>query len=344
MTPVWLTWNVNELQAPYIVDEDCLTLNIWVKPQIGDLKKAVLVWIYGGGFTGGATQVPYNNGQFLAEDGDLVVVSLKFVSETTSHRILLTSISYRVNIFGFPGSQGGPYNVGLLDQRLAIEWIHQNIAGFGGDPDRIVLVGQSAGAYSVDYYTYSYPRNSLISGVIEESGTAFAEVVINQTNVAGAWDVTAQAVGCGKSSMSVDTVMNCMKKARWQDLLAASPSGRSTQSFWPTIDDKIIFENYTERSEIGEVAKVPLLIGNNDNESGLFEIDFLIYNITDPLYGPHFDLVHINCPAGQRANASIENNVPTWRYRWFGDFPDLRLTEDPDSGAWHGEESKFAFC
>jgi carboxylesterase type B len=80
------------------------------------------------------------------------------------------------------------------------------------------------------------------------------------------------------------------------------------------------------------------LIGNNDNESGLFDIDFLIYNLTDPIYGPQFDLVHINCPAGQRANASFENDLLTWRYRWFRDFPDLRLTQTADSGAWHGEE------
>jgi hypothetical protein len=92
-----------------------------------------------------------------------------------------------------------------------------------------------------------------------------------------------------------------MKKAKWEDLLIASPSGDPTPSFFPTIDDKIVFGNYTEKSLLGEVAKVPLLIGNNDYESGLFVIDFLIYNITDPVYGPYFDLVHINCPAGQRA-------------------------------------------
>jgi cholinesterase len=224
--------------------------------------------------------------------------------------------SYRINVLGFPGSPGGPYNAGLLDQRLAIQWINENIAGFGGDPNRITLIGQSAGAYAVDYYVDSYPNNSLIAGAIEESGTAFAGVIINQTNIAGTLDITAQAVGCGNSSSSVEAVMSCMKKANWQALLAASPSGVPTNSFWPTIDNKIIFENYTERSRVGEVAKVPLLIGNNDNESGLFGIDYLILNITDPLFGPQFDLVHSNCPAGQRANASIENDVPTWRYRW----------------------------
>lgn len=247
--------------------------------------------------------------------------------------------SYRLNVLGFPGSPGGPYNAALLDQRLAIEWIYENIAGFGGDPDRITLVGQSAGAYSVDFYTYAYPHNSLIAGTIQESGTAFAGFFINQTNIAEAWYTTTQGVGCGNSTSPVDAVMSCMKKVSWEDLLNASPRGDPTRSFWPTIDNKVIFENYTERSAMGEIAKVPILIGNNDNESGLFVIDFLIFNLSDPIgYGPHFDLVHITCPAGQRANASIENGLPTWRYRWFGDFPDLRLTQNPDSGAWHGEE------
>jgi hypothetical protein len=65
-----------------------------------------------------------------------------------------------------------------------------------------------------------------------------------------------------------------MKKAKWEGLLIASPSGDPTPSFFPTIDDKIVFGNYTEKSLLGEVAKVPLLIGNNDYESGLFVIDF----------------------------------------------------------------------
>jgi cholinesterase len=87
-------------------------------------------------------------------------------------------------------------------------------------------------------YTYSYPHNSLIAGAIEESGTAFAGVFINQTNIANTWFATAQAVGCGNSSSPVEAVMACMKKTKWQDLLSASPKGNPTLSFWPTIDDK----------------------------------------------------------------------------------------------------------
>lgn len=89
-------------------DEDCLTINVWTKPQTGGPAKAVLAWIYGGGFALGNTASPAYNGARLAAEEDVVVVSM----------------NYRVNIFGFPGAPGlSDQNLGLLDQRLAIEWV-----------------------------------------------------------------------------------------------------------------------------------------------------------------------------------------------------------------------------
>ena len=83
------------------------------------------------------------------------------------------SSSYRLNIFGFPGSPNATQNLGLLDQRLAVEWVRDNIAGFGGDPTRITLFGQSAGGASVDYYSYAWTSDPIVAGFIPESGTAF---------------------------------------------------------------------------------------------------------------------------------------------------------------------------
>jgi cholinesterase len=95
-------------QAGDTFDEDCLTLNIWTKPQSGEKKKAVMLWIYGGGFNSGNTRNPYYNGARLADEEDVVVVS----------------INYRLNIFGFPRADFLPdKNIGLLDQRLAVEWV-----------------------------------------------------------------------------------------------------------------------------------------------------------------------------------------------------------------------------
>jgi cholinesterase len=110
------------------VSEDCLTINIWTKPQSGDKAKAVLFWIYGGGFATGNSANKIYDGQYIADSQDVIVVSF----------------NYRENIFGFPGIDGDPSiakNPGLLDQRMALEWTRDNIAAFGGDPKRIVMFG-----------------------------------------------------------------------------------------------------------------------------------------------------------------------------------------------------------
>jgi len=89
-------------------DEDCLTLNVWTKPQTGEKKKAVMVWIYGGGFGSGGTNNHAYNGARLADEHDVTVVS----------------INYRTNIFGFPRGDFLPdQNLGLLDQRVGVEWV-----------------------------------------------------------------------------------------------------------------------------------------------------------------------------------------------------------------------------
>jgi cholinesterase len=104
-------------QSGHNFSEDCLSLNIWTKPQSGEKAKAVLLWIYGGAFSVGSTNAPYYNGARLADEEDVIVAS----------------VNYRVNIFGFPNAPGLPdQNVALLDQRLAVEWLRDNIAAFGG--------------------------------------------------------------------------------------------------------------------------------------------------------------------------------------------------------------------
>lgn len=104
-------------QAGHNFSEDCLSINVWTKPQSGEKAKAVLLWIYGGAFSVGSTNAPYYNGARLADEEDVIVAS----------------VNYRVNIFGFPNAPGLPnQNLALLDQRLAVEWLRDNIAAFGG--------------------------------------------------------------------------------------------------------------------------------------------------------------------------------------------------------------------
>ncbi|KAL4670039.1 hypothetical protein H8959_008593 [Pygathrix nigripes] len=119
-------WNPNRE-----LSEDCLYLNVWTPYPRPTSPTPVLVWIYGGGFYSGASSLDVYDGRFLVQ----------------AERTVLVSMNYRVGAFGFlalPGSREAPGNVGLLDQRLALQWVQENVAAFGGDPTSVTLFGESA--------------------------------------------------------------------------------------------------------------------------------------------------------------------------------------------------------
>lgn len=117
--------------------EDCLFLNVWApSSDTSTALKPVMIWIFGGGYHGGGASDASEQLALFAEEQDLVMVNF----------------NYRLGIFGFPGASGLQQNLGLLDQRLAVEWVRDNIAAFGGDPVQITLFGHSAGGASTDLY------------------------------------------------------------------------------------------------------------------------------------------------------------------------------------------------
>ncbi len=132
--------------------EDCLTLNIWT-PAIDNKKRSVMFWIHGGAFIFGGSRAPTYDGSNLAESGDVVIVT----------------INYRLGAFGYLFIPGITANVGQLDQILALKWVHDNIAKFGGDPDNITIFGESAGAYSVITLTAMPAANGLFRRIIAQS-------------------------------------------------------------------------------------------------------------------------------------------------------------------------------
>ena len=254
--------------------------------------------------------------------------------------------SYRLNIFGFPGSPNTTQNLGLLDQRLAVEWVRDNVAAFGGDPSRITLFGQSAGGASVDYYSYAWTNDPIVAGFIPESGTVIGLGQATPEQSAKQWFNVTSTLGCGDASSNSDDVLTCMRGKNYTSILAAIPSSGSsgTDGFGPTIDNVVVFSDYLNRSAAGNFSKRPMLTGNTDYEAGLFRtVAALSGSFMSDTYWDGFNQVVFDCPASARANISVANNVTTWRYRWFGVFPNTRLTSAPESGAWHASELSILF-
>ncbi|KAG4411817.1 hypothetical protein IFR04_015041 [Cadophora malorum] len=303
--------------------EDCLTLNIWTKPQVGGKKKAILVWVFGGAYTVGSSRDPEYNGQHFADQTDVVLVSF----------------NYRLNIFGFPGNPAAASNLGLLDMILALEWISSNAASFGGDSNRISLFGQSAGAGMIDFYSYAYASDPIAQGFILHSATVNGFPSLPRNATEASWFRIAEAVGCGPRTGDHIEITECMRTKTPQEVLDGFSSQDTgigpTPAYGPGVDDLIVFENYTSR----HAAPGGYMIGNNQNEAGLFR---RFQNQTDA-YWEDFNQRLYTCADAERITQSVKDGSPSWRYRYFGDFPNLAISLDPPSGAYHGAELPVLF-
>lgn len=223
-----------------------------------------------------------------------------------------------------------------------MEWIRDNIAKFGGDPARITLFGQSAGAISADYYAYAYVSDPIAAGIILESGTATSLGLPYPADVAAAaWYRVTAAVGCGDQSANSTVLMACMRKVDVDSILrAVSNTGTAAllSAFGPTVDNKLVFSNYSSRIP----ARIPILIGSNHYEAGSFRTQLALANMT---FGDsdwdEFNLAGFTCPAGLRANASRAAGIPTWRYRYHAVFPNTNISSQ--GGAYHGAELTLIF-
>jgi len=206
-----------------------------------------MVYILGGGFSLGDSATPLYNGAKLAQNQDVVVVTM----------------NYRTNIFGFPGAPGLPdVNLGLLDQRLSLEWVRDNIEAFGGNPDRITLFGESAGASSVDYYSYIWLKDPIVNAFIAQSGTAmmtgpFAPEEPEER--AAAWFNMTVKLGCGgKEAGAAATVYCAQEKATVQQIQDAMPKATGFAGtvgfFGPTFDNKTVHKNIYKLAKAGKLV------------------------------------------------------------------------------------------
>lgn len=149
--------------------ENCLTLNI-ATPAADEGKRPVMVWLYGGAFVTGGAAIPWYDGAGFARDHDIVFVG----------------VNYRIGALGFLKLQGvSSGNLGLMDQVAALEWVRENIAAFGGDPDRVTLVGQSAGAISIFALLAARGTKDLFQQAILQSGRFNAIASLEEADEAG---------------------------------------------------------------------------------------------------------------------------------------------------------------
>jgi para-nitrobenzyl esterase len=238
--------------------EDCLYLNIWTSAKSANEKIPVLVWIYGGGFSFGSTSEPVYNGEKLAKKG-----------------VVMVSIAYRVAQLGFlahpelsaenPNHVSGNY--GLLDMIAGLQWIQKNIAAFGGDPDKVTIFGESAGAISVSMLCASPLAKGLFQGAISQSGGSFGPTrpttfpgenmkTLNQAETDGEGFVQKAGVSTIAELRKIDA-----------DKL---PSGWGMPGAWPIKDGWVIPDDQYKLYEAGKYNDIPVLIGYNSDEGASF--------------------------------------------------------------------------
>ncbi|XP_078282044.1 bile salt-activated lipase-like [Rhinoraja longicauda] len=182
-------------------NEDCLYLNMWV-PQGRKVSTnlPVMIWIYGGGFLAGAAHGPNFLNNYLYDGLEIA----------TRGKVIVVTFNYRVGPLGFlsTGDANAPGNQGLWDQHMAISWVKRNIAAFGGDPTRITIFGESAGAASVSLQTLSPYNKGLIKRAISQSGVAISTWAVQRNPLHWAQQL-ANKVGCSRNDTA--TMMACLK-------------------------------------------------------------------------------------------------------------------------------------
>jgi carboxylesterase type B len=246
--------------------EDCLFLNIYTPAPTAGAKadKVVMVWLFGGGLQFGSASTPTYDGTSFAANQDVVLVG----------------INYRTNLFGFPGPVPGlpkeQQNLGFLDQRMALSWIQKNIAKFGGDPDKVTIFGESAGARSVDQLllTSGPPKKPMFRAVIMQSGSAslnpgtqgLGSLQTKESSENTSFTELAKLAGCNVPAQALD----CLRNKPLSAVTSAQAQARAKGIASPgaTYDGGVTtaLDAETLRKE-RKVANVSLLIGSNADES-----------------------------------------------------------------------------
>ncbi|KAF5683335.1 triacylglycerol lipase V [Fusarium denticulatum] len=340
---------------PAGTSEDCLNLNIYAPAGAKAGSKPVAFWIHGGSFSHGSGSLPYYEGSKMAGYEDLVVVT----------------VNYRTNIFGFPETYDlpkGQWNLGFLDQRLALTWVQDNIVAFGGDPKKVTIFGESAGAGSVDDLLTAPPDPIPFRAAILQSGSASTNVTPT-----GSWKNATKLAGCDKGDF--DQVLECMREipaAKLKNIIE-----RGMLDFAPLSDDGVTLSNYPRDIRLKSkdnpklMARVPVMLGTTADEARIpqfmnitvkdalktlapgvsdFQVSLLkfLYPIGSPGINNEFDQVTrmateigMQCPIRYVAEDFAEADIKTWRYIYNASFANTEIFKG--SGAYHSAEIPTLF-
>ncbi|KAF2199033.1 carboxylesterase [Delitschia confertaspora ATCC 74209] len=241
------------------LSEDCLTINVVRPSHYQNQTLPVLVWIYGGGLYAGSTADPQYNLSGIVHN-----------AQSSGSPIIAVSMNYRLGMWGFLQSPAlqkeGSSNAGLLDQRLALRWIQENIAAFGGDLTRVTIWGESAGAQSIALHLTSHGGrdDGLFHAAIMESGgpvgaflaplAYYTAPVENLTRTTGCWSAKDQ--------------LECLRGLSSEALFKAQTS----QVWNPIVDGDFLQAYPSQEMDAGNFIKVPILTGANSDEGVSFSV------------------------------------------------------------------------
>jgi len=248
----------------YNVSEDCLALNVIRPANYSGQNLPVAVWIHGGGLQMGGTPDRRYNLSFIVEN-----------SVQIGKPIIGVSIAYRLGPWGFLFSQevqgSGNTNIGLRDQRLALHWIQENIAAFGGDPTKVTIWGESAGAYSVGAHLVAYGgRNDNLfrAGIMESGNPVNYAPYLDAGFYQPSYDLIVNQTGCRNQT---DT-LNCLRLLPYAKLNAVFNQTlfNTTTPFEAVIDGDFIQKFTSIQLAAGDFVHVPIIDGANTDEGTAF--------------------------------------------------------------------------
>lgn len=345
------------LSDPVIPGDDVLNLNVWTPaprvegapdaggdgtPPAGGAPLPVLVWIHGGAFRGGTGAVGSYDGSAFARDG-----------------VVCVTINYRLGMDGFGLLPDAPHNRGLLDQIAALRWVRDEIGAFGGDPGRVTIAGESAGAMSAVTLLASPAAKGLFHGVVAQSGAGHhVQTIESATRVAEELGrrLEVEPTAAGFASVPIDDFIAAQLQLGTEvsttDRLAWGDVGLDGMPFEPVIDGEVIPRRPIEalQDAVGEDAvgdgptgdAIPVLIGTNAEEYRFWLAPLgIIEHVTAealPFAGDAYRLPAESAAAYADA-ATPGDGLEALISDWFFRVPALRVAE----ARWGGPAATYVY-